>query len=179
MSSRETAELLLLVGRLVQAESYDGKLSPTQWMALRFFARANQFSRTPWAFTEFQATTRGIASSGAHRRFGIRQDCTCSGGEMWCNLTSASSSAAEGLLLGVPIQPEDAGLLCVHFQPTSEPGMADTVNEFTTAICRKEGAVETDAMLVDSNLVAFEQTIDFKRGHREPSACGVPTTRSR
>src|SRR6266568_3158154 len=23
-------------------------------------------------------------------------------------------------LLGVPIQPEDAGLLCVHFQPTSE-----------------------------------------------------------
>jgi hypothetical protein len=67
MSSRETAELLLLVGRLVQAESYDGKLSPTQWMALRFFARANQFSRTPWAFTEFQATTRGIASSGALR----------------------------------------------------------------------------------------------------------------
>ena len=62
MSARETAELLLLVGRLVQAESYDGELSPAQWMALRFFARANSFSRTPSAFAEFQATTRGTAS---------------------------------------------------------------------------------------------------------------------
>src|SRR6202045_4937769 len=35
MSARETAELLLLVGRLVQADSYEGELSPAQWMALR------------------------------------------------------------------------------------------------------------------------------------------------
>src|SRR5256714_13007018 len=62
MSARETAELLLLVGRLVQAGGYDGELSPAQWMALRFFARANSFSRTPSAFAEFQATTRGTAS---------------------------------------------------------------------------------------------------------------------
>jgi hypothetical protein len=45
--------------------------------------------------------------------------------------------------------------------------MADTVYEFTIAICRKEGAVEPDAMLVDSNRVAFEQIIDFERGHRD------------
>ena len=62
MSARETAELLLLAGRLVQAEGYQGELSPAQWMALRFFARANTFSRTPSAFAEFQATTRGTAS---------------------------------------------------------------------------------------------------------------------
>jgi len=192
MSARETAELLLLVGRLVQAEGYDGELSPAQWMALRFFARANSFSRTPSAFAEFQATTRGtasqaikaleaggylvrhrsaadrrsvslrltnkgneavardpfevlvravnslnaeeqtamhdalhqvlttVAASGAHRRLGVCQDCTYLGGEMCCNLTSASSSSPECLLLGIPIQPEDAGLLCVHFQPKSE-----------------------------------------------------------
>jgi hypothetical protein len=42
--------------------SYDGELSPAQWMALRFFARANPFSRTPSAFAEFQATTRGTAT---------------------------------------------------------------------------------------------------------------------
>src|SRR5262249_27323463 len=60
--ARETAELLLLVGRLVQTEGYDGELSPAQWMALRYFARANTFSRTPSAFAEFQATTRGTAS---------------------------------------------------------------------------------------------------------------------
>src|SRR5690348_1728918 len=62
MAGRETAELLLQVGRLVQAEGYDGELSPAQWMALRYFARANQFSRNPSAFAEFQATTRGTAS---------------------------------------------------------------------------------------------------------------------
>src|SRR5262249_13237128 len=62
MAARKTAELLLQVGRLVQAESYDGELSPAQWMALRYFSRANSFSRNPSAFAEFQATTRGTAS---------------------------------------------------------------------------------------------------------------------
>jgi DNA-binding MarR family transcriptional regulator len=193
MAARETAELLLLAGRLVQADGYDGELSPAQWMALRYFARANPFSRTPSAFAEFQATTRGtasqaimaleaggyvvrqrskadkrsvslqltskgkkalardpfevlvravdsldanertemhhtlhkvlttVAATGAHRRFGVCQDCAYLGGEMRCNPTSASSLALECLLLGVPIQSEDAGLLCVHFQPTSAP----------------------------------------------------------
>ena len=41
----------------MQAEGYDGELSPAQWMALRYFARANPFSRTPSAFAAFQATT--------------------------------------------------------------------------------------------------------------------------
>jgi DNA-binding MarR family transcriptional regulator len=62
MPARKTAELLVQAGRLVQAEGYDGELSPAQWMALRYFARANPFSRTPSAFAEFQATTRGTAS---------------------------------------------------------------------------------------------------------------------
>jgi DNA-binding MarR family transcriptional regulator len=192
MSARETAELLLLVGRLVQAEGYHGELRPAQWMALRFFARANPFSRTPSAFAEFQATTRGtatqaikaleaggylvrqrsegdgrsvtlrltdkgneavardpfevlvravgsldaeeqtamhhalhrvlttVAASGAHRHFGVCQDCAYLGGEMCCSSTSATLPALKCLLFGVPIEPEDAGLLCVHFQPTSE-----------------------------------------------------------
>src|SRR5262249_39221981 len=177
MPARKTAELLLQVGRLVQAEGYVGELSPAQWMALGYFARANPFSRNPSAFAEFQATTRGTASQaikalesggdlvhhrskadgrsvsrlpttkckhalgrdpfevlvravdsldskerttmhhalhrvlttvaaiGTHRRFGVCQDC--------CNLTTANPSAPECLLLGVPIQPGDADLLCV------------------------------------------------------------------
>ena len=192
MPARKTAELLLQVGRLVQAEGYNGELSPAQWMALRYFARANSFSRNPSAFAEFQATTRGtasqavkaleasgylarerskadgrsvslrltskgkkaltrdpfevlvravnaldahkqtamhqtlhqvlatVAASGAYRCFGVCQDCTYLSGESWCNLTTANPSAPECALLGVPIQPDDAGLLCVHFQPKSE-----------------------------------------------------------
>ena len=192
MSARETAELLLQVGRLVQAESYDGELSPAQWMALRYFSRANSFSRNPSAFAEFQATTRGtasqaikaleadgyllrqrsktdgrsfslrltnkgkkaltrdpfevlvravdsldakertamrhalhqvlttVAASGAHQRFGICQDCAHFGREFCGNLPSTNPLAAKCLLLDVPIQSEDAGLLCVQFQPSSE-----------------------------------------------------------
>jgi DNA-binding MarR family transcriptional regulator len=196
MSARETAELLLLLGRFVQAQGYDGELSPAQWMALRFFARANRFSRTPSAFAEFQATTRGTASqaikaleaggylvrqrskadgrsvslrlttkgnkalasdpfeilvravdlldakerdvmrlalhrmlttvagSGTHRRFGACQDCAHLGGEV-----CAGASAAECVLFGVPIQPEEVDLLCVHFRPMLEHRDEDAVNE--------------------------------------------------
>src|SRR2546428_4677515 len=206
MAARATAELLLLVGRLVQAEGYDGELSPAQWMALRFFARANAFPRTPSAFAEFQATTRGtpsqaikaleaggylvrqrseadgrsvslrltdkgneavardpfevlvravdsldaeeqtamhdalhhvlttVAASGAHRHFGVCQDCAYLGGETCCSSTSATASALECLLFAVPIQPEAAGLLCAHFQPKGGH-REDTVKAVTTAIC--------------------------------------------
>jgi DNA-binding MarR family transcriptional regulator len=192
MSARETAELLLLVGRLVQADGYEGELSPAQWMALRFFARANSFSRTPSALAEFQATTRGTASqaikaleaggylvrqrskadrrsvtlrltrkghevverdpfealvravgsldtqqqtamhdalhrvlatlaaSGAHQHFGVCRDCAHLSGETNANSMSARRSIPECLLFGAPIEPDDAFLLCVHFQPKSE-----------------------------------------------------------
>ena len=180
------------MGRLVQADGYEGELSPAQWMALRFFARANSFSRTPSAFAEFQATTRGTASqaikaleaggylvrqrsqadgrsvtlrltdkgheviardpfealvravgslerqeqsairnalrrvlttlaaSGTHQHFGVCRDCSYLSGEMSADSKSASRSIPECLLFGAPIEPDDAILLCVHFQPKSE-----------------------------------------------------------
>ena len=38
-------------------------------------------------------------------------------GETCRGSTSATESALDCLLFGVPIEPEDARLLCVHFQP--------------------------------------------------------------
>lgn len=61
-SERRVAELALQVGRAVYGESSAAGLTPAQWMALRFFARANRFSRTISAFADFHATTRGTAS---------------------------------------------------------------------------------------------------------------------
>ncbi len=76
MSARETAELLLQAGRLVQAEGYDGKLSPAQWMALRYFARANPFSRTPSAFAESRRSKQvGTWSDSDPRRMGEASVC--------------------------------------------------------------------------------------------------------
>jgi DNA-binding MarR family transcriptional regulator len=161
-------------------------------MALRFLSRANAFSRTPSAFAEFQATTRGtasqaikaleaggylvrqrskadgrsatlrlndkgkkalardpfevlvravdaldveeqaamhdalqqvlttVAASGARRRFGVCRDCAYLGGGICCDSPSANQSALDCLLFGVRIDPKDADLLCVHFQPRND-----------------------------------------------------------
>jgi DNA-binding MarR family transcriptional regulator len=62
MSERAIAELILHLGRLAQGDGFAAGLTPAQWNALRYFARANCFSRTPSAFAEFHGTTRGTAS---------------------------------------------------------------------------------------------------------------------
>ena len=61
-AARELAELLLQLGRAAYAEGADGELSAAQWSALRYFGRANRFSRTVSGFADFHATTRGTAS---------------------------------------------------------------------------------------------------------------------
>lgn len=61
-SERTVAELALQLGRAAYGDSPADSLTPAQWMALRFFGRANRFSRTVSAFAEFHSTTRGTAS---------------------------------------------------------------------------------------------------------------------
>lgn len=60
---RRLAHLLGHIGRRTGASRPDSALTPVQWSALRYFSRANRFSRTPSAFARFQATTRGTASA--------------------------------------------------------------------------------------------------------------------
>jgi len=62
MDSRAIAELVLQLGRMASAEALVEGLTPVQWAGLRYFARANRFSRTPSAFAAFHGTTRGTAS---------------------------------------------------------------------------------------------------------------------
>jgi DNA-binding MarR family transcriptional regulator len=59
---RELAELSLQLGRAAYAECCAGGLTHGQSSALRFFARANRFSRTVSAFADYHATTRATAS---------------------------------------------------------------------------------------------------------------------
>jgi len=62
MDSRGIAELVLQLGRMASAEALAEGLTPVQWAGLRYFGRANRFSRTPSAFAAFHGTTRGTAS---------------------------------------------------------------------------------------------------------------------
>ena len=62
MNSRAIAELVFHLGRIASGEGLVEVLSAAQWAALRYFAQANRFSRTPSAFAAFHGTTRGTAS---------------------------------------------------------------------------------------------------------------------
>jgi DNA-binding MarR family transcriptional regulator len=62
MNSRAIAELVLHLGRIGSGEGLVEGLTAAQWAVLRYFARANRFSRTPSAYAAFHATTRGTAS---------------------------------------------------------------------------------------------------------------------
>lgn len=62
MSERAVAELIAHLGRIAHGDGFVAGLTPAQWSALRYFAWANRFSRTPSAFAEFHGTTRGTAS---------------------------------------------------------------------------------------------------------------------
>ncbi len=57
----DLADLIVHLARAAQSSART-ELTAAQWTALRYFARANRLSRTPSAFSEFHATTRGTAS---------------------------------------------------------------------------------------------------------------------
>lgn len=61
-SALSAAEMVSHLGRLAQGEGFRCGLTTAQWTALRYFARANRFSRTVSAFADYHATTRGTAS---------------------------------------------------------------------------------------------------------------------
>jgi DNA-binding MarR family transcriptional regulator len=62
ISARTVAEMVLQLGCLARGDGFVANLTLAQWATLRYFARANRFSRTVSAFAEFHGTTRGTAS---------------------------------------------------------------------------------------------------------------------
>jgi DNA-binding MarR family transcriptional regulator len=62
MLTQELVDLLVQAARVVLAEREGSRLTSSQWTALRFFARANTFSRTLSGLAAYQATTRGTGS---------------------------------------------------------------------------------------------------------------------
>ena len=62
ISARTVAEMVVQLGCLARGDGFVADLTLAQWAALRYFSRANRFSRTVSAFAEFHGTTRGTAS---------------------------------------------------------------------------------------------------------------------
>ncbi len=61
-TGRDVAELIAHLGRVAYSGGRRHVLTAAQWAALRYFGRANRFSRTTSGFAEFHGTTRGTAS---------------------------------------------------------------------------------------------------------------------
>ncbi len=62
LSEGTVAELIEKIGRAAYGDGFAAGLNPAQWAALRYFGRANRFSRTVGAFAQFHGTTPGTAS---------------------------------------------------------------------------------------------------------------------
>jgi len=61
-NTAQIADLVLQLGRTAYGDCTASGLTQAQWIAIRFFSRANRFSRTISGFAHFHATTRGTAS---------------------------------------------------------------------------------------------------------------------
>jgi DNA-binding MarR family transcriptional regulator len=58
----DEAVLLERLTRLMQAAEHEGDLNPAQWQALRYVGRANRFSNSPGALTQYLGATKGTVS---------------------------------------------------------------------------------------------------------------------
>ncbi|MCH9020308.1 MAG: MarR family transcriptional regulator [Proteobacteria bacterium] len=61
-SNLSAGELLDRIGRITRGLQFVGGLSPAQWEALRYLARANRYSCNPSALARFLGATRGTIS---------------------------------------------------------------------------------------------------------------------
>lgn len=70
MSSEEDEELdgrmavlpLERLSRVMRAREHEHGLNPAQWQALRYLSRANRFSNSPGALTQYLGATKGTVS---------------------------------------------------------------------------------------------------------------------
>ncbi|MFV8833389.1 MarR family winged helix-turn-helix transcriptional regulator [Aquisalimonas sp.] len=113
-TSELSADLIIHAANQASGSHRAPALSAAQWAALRFFARANDFSRTPSAFASFHGTTRGTASqtvkSLVRKGYLRRERSTADGRRKELNLTAEGERAlaedpAEALVRAIDMLP--------------------------------------------------------------------------
>ncbi|MEM8987068.1 MAG: MarR family transcriptional regulator [Pseudomonadota bacterium] len=105
-----TTLLLERLSRLVQNDAHTDGVKPTQWEALRYIARANRFSRSPGALTNYLGMTKGTVSQTlqALERKGLIKKQTAAGDRRGVKLEL--TSAGEKLLSADPLSDLEASL---------------------------------------------------------------------
>ncbi len=192
MDSRAIADLILYLGRIASGDGHAGGLTPVQWAALRYFARANRFSRTPSAFAAFHGTTRGTASqtikglvarglltqtrSESDGR-SVRLDLTDKAGALIAeDPINALVQAADALPRGVrgnfsaALQRVLGGIASDSGKPMF--GTCETCAYFEGDGCCQDGRTECECRFLDEALMEHELgglCINFASGKSAPS----------
>lgn len=111
------AALMRHLVALSEPEGARNGLTPAQWSALRFFARANRFSRTVSAFAAYNVTSRGTASQTVKALEGhgylCRETVSADKRSAYIDLTDAgraklAEDPAEVLATAIAALPEEA-----------------------------------------------------------------------
>lgn len=104
------AELLEQVVRIAHSRAFAAGLNPAQWTALRYFARANESSRSVTAFARYHASGRGTASQTVsalvRKGYLARQALGGRGSPQRIGLTAEG----QGLLIQDPVRHLIAGI---------------------------------------------------------------------
>lgn len=96
--------LLERLSRIIHNDAGGQGLKPAQWEALRFFAQANRFSRTPSALTAYMGITKGTVSQtlSALERKGFIEKVQDTGDRR--SVSIALTKAGKSLLQDDPLQ---------------------------------------------------------------------------
>jgi len=138
-TATEVADLILQLSRAAYADCAGQGMTPAQWIAMRFFSRANRFSRTVSAFAEYHATTRGTASqtisSLVEKGYLERRPSPRDGRSVEFELTST----ARGMLGADPLERvvRAADRLSATQQSRTVAGLRAVLDEFETERDRK------------------------------------------
>lgn len=178
----DLADLLVHLARLAQSAA-NSPLTAAQWTALRYFARANTFSRTPSAFSEFHATTRGTASQTVKALVGMgllaRKTHGSDGRSALIEVTDAGQAmlASDPLgvlrkvLAGLPTEQQDSLAKAVRHAVTEIAGQRGAPTFGTCSDCDhcEPGGAQaychcTQTLLAAPDMAAF--CVDFRPASR-------------
>ncbi len=136
-TERTLAEFIIFLGRLAYGGGRLAGLTPAKWAVLRYFARANRFSRIVSSFAEFHATTRGTVSQTVkvlvEHGYLSRTRSSLDGRSIRFDLTEQAHAA----LREDPV--EDVARAVSQLPPQAQAEMAGSLRRILAELARRRG----------------------------------------
>lgn len=167
VSDRTVAELIERVGRAAFGDGFTAGLNPAQWAALRYFGRANRFSRTVGGFAQFHGTTQGTASqtvkSLVEKNYLTRTAVPTDRRSFLLKITTDG----QALLAGDPINELTKAVR--ELPPSQLPNLSESLDKILVQMLTRRGQPRFGVCSCCCHL-----RLDACRGHAQgPHECGL------